>query len=90
MVDLSQFFWYARGRRIWGRIDARGELVPYDTRQEIRTGALDGRGLELVYGDSRVDTLFAHIEGTAKVRLDDGKEIWLGFAAARSAASAAC
>ena len=80
MVDLSQFVRDARGRRIWGRVDAKGELVPYFTRQEIRKGVLDGRGLELVYADSPVDALFAHIEGTAKVRLDDGKEIWLGFA----------
>ncbi|HWO21879.1 MAG TPA: MltA domain-containing protein [Kofleriaceae bacterium] len=80
MVDLSQFVKDARGRRIWGRIDGKGELVPYHTRQEIRRGVLDGRGLELVYADSPIDALFAHIEGTAKVRLDDGKEIWLGFA----------
>jgi membrane-bound lytic murein transglycosylase A len=80
MVDLSRFVKDARGRRIWGRIDAKGELVPYYTREEIRRGVLDGRGLELVYADSPIDALFAHIEGTAKVRLDDGKEIWLGFA----------
>jgi len=80
MVDLAPFLRDAHGRRIWGRIDGKGELVPYLTRQEIRQGALDGRGLELVYADSAIDVLFAHIEGTAKVRLDDGKEIWLGFA----------
>jgi membrane-bound lytic murein transglycosylase A len=80
MVDLSRFIKDARGRRIWGRVDGKGELVPYPTRQEIRQGALDGRGLELLYADSAIDVLFAHIEGTAKVRLDDGSEIWLGFA----------
>jgi membrane-bound lytic murein transglycosylase A len=80
MVDLSRFIKDARARRIWGRLDGKGELVPYYTREEIRRGALDGRGLELVYADSAVDALFAHIEGTAKVRLDDGSEIWLGFA----------
>lgn len=80
MIDLSRFIKDARGRRIWGRIDGKGELVPYYTREEIRRGALDGRGLELVYAESAVDALFAHIEGTAKVRLDDGSEIWLGFA----------
>lgn len=80
MVDLSAFIKDARGRRIWGRIDGKGQLVPYPTRQEIRRGALDGKGLELVYGDNPIDVLFAHIEGTAKVRLDDGAEIWLAFA----------
>jgi membrane-bound lytic murein transglycosylase A len=80
MVDLSRFIKDARGRRIWGRVDARGELVPYHTRQEIRQGALAGRGLELLYSDSAVDVVFAHIQGSAKVRLDDGAEVWLAFA----------
>ncbi len=80
MVDLSRFIKDARGRRIWGRVDASGEFVPYHTRKEIRQGALDGRGLELLYADSAVDVLFAHIQGSTKVRLDDGSEIWLAFA----------
>jgi membrane-bound lytic murein transglycosylase A len=80
MIDLSLFIRDARGRRVWGRLDGKGEVVPYYTRQEIRKGALDGRGLEIMYGDSAVDVLFAHIEGTAKVRLDDGAEVWLAFA----------
>ncbi|HWU86538.1 MAG TPA: MltA domain-containing protein, partial [Kofleriaceae bacterium] len=79
MVDLSLHIKDARGRRVWGRIDGKGELVPYYTRQEIRQGALDGRSLEIMYADSAVDVLFAHIEGTAKVRLDDGTSTWLEF-----------
>jgi membrane-bound lytic murein transglycosylase A len=80
MVDLSLFLKDARGRRIWGRVNARGEFVPYPTRKEIREGALAGRGLELLYADSAVDVMFAHIQGSAKVRLDDGSELWLAFA----------
>ncbi len=79
-VDLSRFIPDARGRRIWGRVDARGDFVPYHARGEIRKGALSGRGLEILYSDSAVDVLFAHIQGSAKVRLDDGSEIWLAFA----------
>src|SRR5262249_35096300 len=80
MVDLSLFVPDARGRRIWGRVDAKGEFVPYPTSGEIRRGALTGRGLELMYADSAVDVMFAQIEGSAKVRLDDGSETWLAFA----------
>lgn len=80
MVDLSLHIKDARGRRIWGRVDGRGELVPYYTRQEIRTGALAGRGLELMYADDPVDVVFAHIEGSAVVRLDDGTSTRLEFA----------
>jgi membrane-bound lytic murein transglycosylase A len=80
MVDLSQHIKDAHGRRIWGRLDAKGELVPYYTRQEIRKGALDGKGLELMYVDDPVDLLFAQIEGSAKAVLDDGSVVWLDFA----------
>ncbi len=79
MVDLSKHIKDARGRRIWGRLDAKSELVPYATRAEIRRGALAGKGLELMYADDPVDLLFAHIEGSAKAKLDDGSEVWLEF-----------
>ena len=82
MVDLSQHIKDAHGRRIWGRLDAaKGELVPYYTRKEIRLGALDKLKLELIYVDEPIDLLFAHIEGSAKAKLDDGTVMWLDFAA---------
>lgn len=79
MVDLSAYIKDAHGRRIWGRMH-KGELVPYYTRAEIRKGALDKRGLELMYVDDPVDLLFAQIEGSAKAVMDDGTEVWLEFA----------
>jgi membrane-bound lytic murein transglycosylase A len=79
MVDLSGFLKDAHARRIWGRMD-HGELVPYYTRAEIRSGVLARRGLELMYVDDPVDLLFAQIEGSAKANLDDGTSVWLEFA----------
>lgn len=79
MIDLSKYIKDSHARRIWGRT-AGGEIVPYYTRQEIRSGALDGRGLELLYVDDPVDLLFAQIEGSAVAKLDDGSEVWLEFA----------
>jgi membrane-bound lytic murein transglycosylase A len=78
-VDLTRFFDDARGRRVWGRLDG-GALVPYLTRAEIRAGALDGQGLELLYVDDPVDAVFMHIEGSGKVEMDDGSTVWLEFA----------
>ncbi|HKE19203.1 MAG TPA: MltA domain-containing protein [Kofleriaceae bacterium] len=80
-IDLTAFLPDADGRRIWGRLDpAAGALVPYATRAQIRRGALDGQGLELLWVDDPVDALFADIQGSAVVAMDDGSEVWIGFA----------
>jgi membrane-bound lytic murein transglycosylase A len=79
MVDLGLYTKDAHGKRAWGRLDGDGELIPYFTRKEIRTGVLANKGLELMYVDDPVDLLFAHIEGSAKAILDDGSVVWLEF-----------
>lgn len=79
MVDLSQFIRDAHGRRVWGRHDDQGNIVPYFTRSELRRGALATQKLEILYADDPVDVLFAQIEGSAKAVLDDGTTVWLGF-----------
>lgn len=80
MIDLSKHIPDAHGRRIWGKLDAKGEVAPYPTRAEIRKGALAGQNLEIMYADDPVDVLFAHIEGSAKALMDDGSVVWLEFA----------
>ncbi len=80
MIDLSKHIPDAHGRRIWGKLDAKGEVSPYSTRAEIRKGALANQGLEIMYADDPVDVLFAHIEGSAKAVMDDGSIVWLEFA----------
>ncbi|MEZ4363321.1 MAG: MltA domain-containing protein [Kofleriaceae bacterium] len=81
VVDLAPFLPDARGRRIWGRLDAKkGSIVRYPTRAEIRRGALRGQGLEILWVDDAVDALFAQIQGSGKVALDDGTEQWIEFA----------
>jgi membrane-bound lytic murein transglycosylase A len=57
------------------------ELVPYYTRAEIDSGALDGRALELLYLDDPVELFFMQIQGSGRVRLPDGSWVRLGYAA---------
>ncbi len=80
MVDLAKFIGDAHARRVWGRLDKDGAVVPFFTRAEIRGGALAREKLELMYADDATDVLFAQIEGSAKAKLDDGSEVWLEFA----------
>src|SRR5262249_32107386 len=79
MVDLSQFIRDAHGRRIWGRHDDKGNIVPYFARSDLRKGALAQQKLEIMYADDPVDVLFAQIEGSAKAVMDDGTAVWLEF-----------
>jgi membrane-bound lytic murein transglycosylase A len=49
-----------------------GELVPYYDRGEILDGALDGQHLEICWIRDQIDALLIQIQGSARVRLEDG------------------
>ncbi len=55
-----------------GRRFGRRKIVPYYTRAEIEDGALDGWHLEMCWLHDQVDVLFAQIQGSARIRLEDG------------------
>ena len=69
-----------RGERIAGRLEGR-RLVPYWTRGEIEEGRLTGRGLELAWARDPVDVFFMEIEGSGTLRLPDGRDVRVGYAA---------
>ena len=55
-----------------GRRIGRRKIVPYYDRGQIEDGALDGWHLEICYLHDPVDVLFAQIQGSARIRLEDG------------------
>ncbi len=63
---------------IAGRKTANG-IVPFPTRQQIDQGALNGKGLELMYLEDPIDLFFLHIQGSGRIRLTDGKIVRIGF-----------
>lgn len=56
------------------------KAAPYHSRQEIETGALAGQNLELVWLTDWVDAFFLQIQGSGRVRLEDGSLMRLAFA----------
>jgi membrane-bound lytic murein transglycosylase A len=54
------------------RRNEKGELVPYYDRAEIENGALDGQKLEICWLRDPFDALSIQIQGSARVRLEDG------------------
>ena len=56
--------------------------VPYYSRREIdQLGALRGRALEIAWVKDPIDLFFLHIQGSGLLRLRDGREVTVGYAA---------
>lgn len=55
----------------------------WHTRAEIETqGVLQGRGLEIAWVDNPVDAFFLQIQGSGRVRLQDGSSLRVGYGGA--------
>jgi membrane-bound lytic murein transglycosylase A len=53
--------------------------VPYYDRAAIEDGAIAGRGLEICWLKNQTDLLFSQIQGSARVRLEDGSTIRINY-----------
>jgi membrane-bound lytic murein transglycosylase A len=56
-----------------------GALVPYYDRGEILDGALDGKHLEICWIKSEMDALVIQIQGSARIRLEDGAMLRINY-----------
>ncbi len=57
----------------------RRKLVPYYDRGEIEDGAIAGRGLEIGWLKNQTDLLFAQIQGSARIHLENGSTIRINY-----------
>jgi membrane-bound lytic murein transglycosylase A len=77
-VDLGRFSPQFKGEHVSGRIDGQ-RLVPYATRAEI-----DAKGVPtakiLFWCDDPVALFFLHIQGSGRVKFEDGSMIRIGYA----------
>jgi membrane-bound lytic murein transglycosylase A len=62
-----------------GRRVGRRKIAPYYDRGQIEDGALDGWHLEICYLHDQVDVLFAQIQGSARIRLEDGTILRINY-----------
>lgn len=68
-------------RRGKGKIRKR-LLLPFHDRAAIDDGVLAGRNLEICWLKDPIDAFFAHIQGSVRVQLDDGRMLRLTYLAA--------
>ena len=68
-----------RQGKTWGKM-VDGRLVPYDTREQIESGSLTGRAQVLAWLDDPAEAFFLHVQGSGRVRMEDGSVMRIGFA----------
>ena len=78
-ADLGTLAPDLRGRRVAGLV-REGRLLPFPDRDAIMGGALAGRGLELAWVDDPADAFFLQVQGSGRVKLEDGRVLRLGYA----------
>jgi membrane-bound lytic murein transglycosylase A len=58
-----------------------GKFIPYYSRREIDVdGVLQGKNLELVWVSDPVELFSLHIQGSGKIKLEDGTLLTVGYA----------
>ena len=62
-----------------GRLNAKKEFEPYYDRLAIEEGALDGQKLEICYVADAFEAMTIQIQGSARVRLEDGTLVRLNY-----------
>ena len=58
---------------------AAASWCPITTAPQIEDGAIAGRGLEICWLKNQTDLLFTQIQGSARVRLEDGSTIRINY-----------
>jgi len=78
MIDLSDVYPQLKGLRLRGRLDGQ-RVIPYYDRRQIENGH-SPRGKELFWVDDPVELFFLHVQGSGRIRLEDGSIVKIGYA----------
>jgi len=77
VVDLGDLYPELKGRTLRGRLDGR-RVVPYPARAEITLKKIDAPVLAWV--DDPVALFFLQVQGSGRIRLEDGGTLFVGYA----------
>jgi len=75
-VDLSSIYPDLKNYRLRGRVQGK-KLIPYYTRKETKSEHIPSR--VICYTDSKLDLFFLEIQGSGRVVLRDGTNIFIGY-----------
>jgi membrane-bound lytic murein transglycosylase A len=77
-VDLGDFKPEWQGKHLAGKLVGQN-LKPYDDRAMIAEGSLAERAPALAWVDDPVDAFFLAVQGSGRVRLEDGRVLRIGY-----------
>ena len=78
-IDLGDVRPDLKGQRLRGRLEGN-RVVPYYDRAAIESGKAAVTGREILYVDDAVELFFLQIQGSGRVRLENGDMVRLNYA----------
>lgn len=78
-IDLSALFPELKDKRVRGRLEGN-KVLPYWSRSEISARGDKLPSRTLLYVDDAVELFFLQVQGSGRVRLDDGSMVRLNYA----------
>ncbi len=78
-IEVEELFPELIGERVRGRRE-NGYVVPYYTRGEIENGIDALQDREIAWTDDQVELFFLHIQGSGRVKLENGEIMRVGYA----------
>lgn len=79
LVELAELYPELKGMRLRGRLVGR-KVVPYWSRADIDNDSAPLKGRELLWVDDAVELFFLQIQGSGRVRLENGDVVRIGYA----------
>lgn len=79
VIDLAAIYPELKSLRLRGRLQGN-KVVPYWNRSEIEAGSAPLRGKEVVWVDDPVELFFLQVQGSGRVRLENGEIVRVGYA----------
>ena len=79
IVDLSEVYPDLAHKRLRGRLEGN-RVIPYFDRAEIDNGGNPLVGNELFWVEDPVELFFLHIQGSGRIRLENGELVMVNYA----------
>ncbi|HVW64699.1 MAG TPA: murein transglycosylase A [Nitrosospira sp.] len=79
VIDLGTVYPELKNMRLRGRLEGR-KVVPYYSRKEIESEPARLQGKELFWVDDVVDLFFLQVQGSGRLKLENGETVKVGYA----------